>query len=113
MNTGNRRIGKRIKEARLRKGITQAELEEEIGCTAAYISRIETGKKEASLAFFIRIANVLGSSADSLLMDVLENNTAAWDGEIIYLLEDCTNDEKRIILDTLFALKQALKKRVG
>lgn len=42
-NTIYEKIGKRVKEARERSGMTQAELAENVGISVTYISSIERG----------------------------------------------------------------------
>ena len=43
------RIGQRVKQARIDKGYTQAELGEVIGCSNNHMSHIETGQTRACL----------------------------------------------------------------
>lgn len=43
------RIGQRVKQARIDKGYTQAELGEVIGCSNNHMSHIETGQTKVSL----------------------------------------------------------------
>ena len=42
-------VGARIKEARLRKHLSQAQLAELLGLTPPYISNIETGKQNMTI----------------------------------------------------------------
>lgn len=109
MNDKHTLIGKRIKEFRMQKGITQAKLAEEIDCTPAYLSCIETGKKTLSLGKLICIANALSVGTDELLRDELRNNSTAWNQVFLYLWSDCSEFEKRVITDTLLAQKQAIR----
>ena len=60
-------IGARIKEHRRQKSITQAKLAEMTDMADAFISRIETGRKKASLGTLIKIANSLDASLDVLV----------------------------------------------
>jgi DNA-binding XRE family transcriptional regulator len=53
-------IGKRIAQLRKQQGMTQAELGDHAGVTAANISRIETGRYSPGLDVLARIANTLG-----------------------------------------------------
>lgn len=64
-------VGKRIQSARRRIGMTQTELADRLGMTPKYISNIECGSKIPRLETFVTIANLLGSDANTLLMDVL------------------------------------------
>ena len=65
-------IGLRIKAARENAHITQDQFAASIGCTIQHISVIERGVKAPRLDTFVRMANILGVSADVLLQDVLE-----------------------------------------
>ena len=61
------KIGKRVKESRRLKNMTQAELAELTDMSDTYISRIETGVKKASLTSLAKIARVFNSSLDFLV----------------------------------------------
>ena len=64
-------IGARIRAARQRKKMTQEHLAEAVDIGFYYIGEIERGEKLPSLTVFVKIAEVLGVSADSLLKDEL------------------------------------------
>ena len=57
-------IGSRIKELRIKRGITQEELAQKIGSNKSYISRVETGKTEPKVSTFYRIAAALGLNVE-------------------------------------------------
>lgn len=61
-------LGKRIKEARQNKGLTQAELADLMNYAAkTNISRFESGKKTPSLEVLDSIATALGTTSSALL----------------------------------------------
>ena len=62
-------LGKRIREARKQKALTQQQLAEALGITDVYISEIERGNKMPSIPLFIAFVEVLDISADYLLRD--------------------------------------------
>ena len=64
-------IGARIREARLKKKLTQEQLAEKADIGFYYIGEIERGVKLPSLTVFIQIVEALGVTADSLLKDEL------------------------------------------
>lgn len=70
MNTSS--IGKQIRKYRESKGWRQEDFAEKLGLSVTYIGMIERGEKVPKLETFIKIANVLGVSADLLLYDVLD-----------------------------------------
>jgi DNA-binding XRE family transcriptional regulator len=52
------RIGELLHQARLEKGLTQAELAQRVGTTKSYISKIENNLKEVRLSTLQRIVEV-------------------------------------------------------
>ena len=68
------KIGKRIKQHREAAELTQDFLAEKTCLSSNFISYIERGEKLPSLENFIKIANVIEVSADTLLEDVLKNS---------------------------------------
>lgn len=65
------RLGRNIKSARLKAGLTQLELAHAIGYkgddAGAYICRVEAGKQEPRLPVIIRIARKLGVGLEDLI----------------------------------------------
>ena len=68
-------IGRKIKEQRLRKNISQEKLAEIVDVTLSYISNLESGKRVASLPTMLAIVNVLDLSFDYLMLDNLKTNS--------------------------------------
>ena len=61
----NFKLGSLLHEARLEKGMTQAELAEKVGTTKSYISKIENNVKEVRLSTLQRIVQLgLGGQLD-------------------------------------------------
>lgn len=61
--------GERIKEFRLKKGYTLADLGKKTGFTASFLSQIERGIKSPSLASLRKIADCLGVSVLAFIVD--------------------------------------------
>ena len=61
-----RNFGKRLKELREAKGLSQERFAEVLNLNSTYISRIETGKRSPSLPNIARIAQALGVPIASL-----------------------------------------------
>ena len=59
--------GKRLKEARLKKGLTQVELAEKLGLSQTSYQRMETGAHDMKLSNKYNICKTLDISADWLL----------------------------------------------
>jgi len=60
-------IGERLREVRLRQGMTQAELAEDLGITQAIVSAYEKGTIRMHGALVAAFAKLLHASADELL----------------------------------------------
>ena len=102
-------LGKRIKEYRKHRGISQEKLADLVDLTQTYISLLEGGYKCMSLPTFVSIANALHVSADELLQDSLENTVRVSNHEFAVLVSDCSEYEKRVLLATLKSAKEAMR----
>lgn len=109
MAINNLSIGRRIGKIRKRRGLSQATLSELVNCSPTYISYIENGTRGMSLETLICIANALNASADELLFDCLQNTNVGFARAFSELVSDCTEYEKRILLDVVSATKGALR----
>ena len=70
----------RLREARLSKGMTQAELAERIGVVKSTVAGYETGRSEPNMEKFAQIMSVLNIDANSLLRDEMAGECAQEDG---------------------------------
>ena len=66
-------LNKNIKELRIEKGLTQAQLAEKIGVTQGAIYFWEKGINEPTAGYIIRLATLFGVSVDDLLSYTCEN----------------------------------------
>ncbi len=106
-------IGRRIEETRKLRKISQAELAERTDLSLSYISFIENAKKKASLQSLVVIAEVIGTTIDTLLSGNQGNGQGEYYNEIMLLMEDCTNYEKQIIFEQVLSLKSSLRDKQG
>lgn len=67
-------LGKRIKEKRISKKLTQEQLGEICELSSAHIGHIERGTRILSVDVLFRIAQALDVSIDYLLFDSVEND---------------------------------------
>ena len=65
-------IGERIKEMRLKRGLSQGELARRAGLTQGFIWQVEAGRKEPGKRALIALARALSVSLDELLPVVNE-----------------------------------------
>lgn len=103
-------IGQRIKEKRIKKGLTQERLSEIIGVGPSHMSHIESGSTVPSFDVFVAILNTLGCSADELLCREIEVNKPLLNSWLSELVADCDTTEIKILSDIVVAAKQTLRK---
>lgn len=103
-------IGKRVREARTRKQMTQEELAAAIGISTSYTSAIETGTSKVALPTLIHIAKTLDTTVDTLLYDVTPATTYKYDRDAKILLEDCSDAEREYLLELLKVAKDGIRK---
>lgn len=100
------KIGKRIKQYRTEKGISQEKLSEMININYRHISNIETGRRYPSLEIIIAFANAFEVTADDLLVDTLDHSSSAVGKELHVLLQNCNHDEKEMLIRILVFMKE-------
>ena len=109
MKVDKRKLGKQIKMVRTSKRMTQEELAEMIDVSPTFISLVETGAKALSLSKAIELADVLKVSMDVLFQDNRLQQEESDIAEAAFLLQGCNSYEKEVIVDTIFALKTAMR----
>jgi len=62
-----KRLGDNVRRIRLKKGMSQGDICRKLGVDRSYISNIEAGKKNLTLATIERIAAALGVPSSDLL----------------------------------------------
>ena len=101
------KLGERLKEARIKKHMTQEELSEKIDSATSSISHLENGTHSPSLKTLIKICNVLEIGIDALLCDSLSAISSSYlDKDFEKLLSDCTVQEKKLLLRILEVTKK-------
>lgn len=65
-------VGKRIKQIRVKTGLTQEDLAEKAKISVSHLSNIETSNTKLSLPALVRICNALQVSTDTLLYESIE-----------------------------------------
>lgn len=103
-------IGQKIRQIRLKKGMTQEELAEAVGVGVTHISHLETGAGTVSLKVFLAIVNTLDCSADEILCKELRTARPILNSWLTDLVSDCDAAEIKILSDTVTALKASLRK---
>lgn len=103
-------MGRRIKEAREKKGFTQEQLAELTELSVQHISVIERGVKAPKLKTFIQLANVLEINADYLLEDSLTVSSKLESNELFERMGVISEREKKRILQVVDVLVDTAEK---
>ena len=99
-------VGRRIKEAREKRHLTQEELAARIDISPTHVSIIERGTKIPRLDTFVAIANALEVSGDALLLDVVDHAAESQASDLSAALEGLPWEEKRRILKVVRTLME-------
>ena len=67
MNKISEQLGKNMKRIRAKKEMSQGDIASALEVDRGYISNIENGKKNPTIATIQKLANALGVSADELI----------------------------------------------
>lgn len=99
-------LGKKLRQARKRKGYTQHALAEIADIGDVYLGEIERGKKMPSLNIFIKLVEALDISADYILRDELSSGKEYIYDEITQKLKNLTPKQRKTASDILDAYLQ-------
>ncbi|MDO4313901.1 MAG: helix-turn-helix transcriptional regulator [Eubacteriales bacterium] len=103
------KLGERVRSARKRKGLTQAQLAEVTGYSTQHISHIETGMTKLSIDCIVTLANELDVSLDYLLVDSLEKREQGMLEERFgALLKVYNEEEKELVYNINLSMKDSL-----
>lgn len=96
-------VGRRVRDARVRKNISQEKLAELAGTSLTSISRLETGKSMVSLEKLALLAEVLDVGLEELLQDFMSKNQIEDEfmDRIRLLLSKCTVEEQNYWIENL------------
>lgn len=92
------RIGRKIKEIRLSKGLTQEYIANMADVNTSHISNIENNRVKISLPTLVHVCNALNTTIDYILAEEYNDASAALDREILQQLQLCSTDTKSQIL---------------
>ena len=106
-------IGKRIKEHRQRRNLTQEMLAELIEVSPGYISLVETGRKQASLDTLLSISNVLNITLNELLVGNQIPLKSDYNSEIAELMSGCNQYERRLMFEIIRTVRDVLIQNSG
>ena len=67
MKSEAEKLGENLKRIRTEKDISQVDVARSLGVSRGFVSNIESGKTNPTLATIARLANAVGVSSDELL----------------------------------------------
>lgn len=88
-------LGKRIKEIRKSKGLTQDKLAEMVGIDSKHLSRIECGKNSLSLSLLLKICSTLQTEPGVLFDTSLNKDKNELINEIVKILNHSAEEKIR------------------
>lgn len=92
------RIGKKIKEVRLEKKLTQEYIADIVDVNTSHISNIENNRVKVSLSTLVQICNALNITVDYILAEEYKQPSSAIEQEILHELNLCSDETKEQIL---------------
>ena len=94
-------IGARLREARLRKKLSQEQLAAMVDVGTSHISHIETGVTIPSTKLLVQLMNILNCDPNEVLCMETRSTRPILNSWLSELVADCTEDEIKIITDTV------------
>ena len=91
-------IGKRIREVRISKGLTQEYLANAANVNTSHISNIENNRVKISLSTLVHVCNAMNITVDYILATEYTATDTALNNAILKELQNCDNDKKEKIL---------------
>lgn len=96
------KLGARVKELRLKMGLTQNQVAQALHVTPGYISNVENNRTAMSLRILTYYAKLCGITLDSLVGRIdPEYEKSALDNELLDKLSKLDSVKKRKLLKTL------------
>ena len=95
-------LGRKVKELRIKNGLTQNQVASELHVTPGYISNVENNRTAMSLRVLSYYAKLTGITLDSLVGTIEpEYRTTALDNELLSVISKYSDQKKQKLLDIL------------
>ena len=101
-------LGKRIREERRKRNLTQEQLAEMVHVTYSYIGQVERGQKGISLETLINVSNCLGVTVDFLLANYIDNDDEYLRQLWVRLVKNRSEKELDMIINVVKAITNGL-----
>ena len=102
-------LGKRIREERRKRDLTQEQLAEGVNITQPHIGQLERGESGVSIETLVSISNRLGVTVDYLLSDYIENEDEYLRQMWLRLTKDRSKKEQEMIINVVKAIVTGLE----
>lgn len=99
-----KRLGKRIREERLKLNLTQAQLAEAIDISDTYIGAIERGERSLTLDTLVRLVNRLGVTIDYMLCDSVSDTDSNIIEQFKQIIDNQPLERKQMTINVLRTL---------
>lgn len=106
-------IGKRVRNEREKKKMSQQTLAELSDLSVNSISHIECGNTKFSLPSIIAVANALNITVDCLFMDVVDNSDIQFKRELVEIFNECSKEEYTLLTDICKTTLETYRKIQG
>ena len=100
-----REIGRKLKETRTSKGLTQEYIAHMADVNTSHISNIENNRVKVSLPTLVHICNALNVTVDYILSEEYTDTASVLDDEILRLLRSCPVKVKKQIIEIIRILR--------
>lgn len=90
-------IGSRLKQARIKSGLTQEDLAEKLNVSIAFLSRIECGKYKINLKRLNQICVFLGIDESYILSGSSTDSANYLNEDLYHLLNNCPPEKVKLI----------------
>ncbi len=101
-------IGRKIKEYRKRKRLTQSQLAEKVDLNTKQISRIESGQNLPAYLTFVKLIDILDINIKDLITNSSQQENPLND-EILRILKNADEYELKLYRDVLYSLMKNLR----
>ena len=99
------KIGKKIKETRISRHLTQEYVANATDVNTSHISNIENNRVKVSLSTLVQICNALDTTVDYILADEYNQPSTVIEHEILKEVQQCSLETQKQILKIIKALQ--------
>ena len=104
------RLGNRIAEMRMARGLTQMDLAEKTGLSVTYIGYIEQGKRHGKFETYVQIVAAMGYSLNDLMVMELDSDLTDYLGwELSSVLSACDENKQESIVRIVRDMVQMIR----